>query len=105
MVAAMRGGRPEAIDLLITHGVDVNARDTADETALYCAAKTYFKHEVSYPAASFDAVVRTLLAHGANPNLPTRTGDTVIKLMRREYRPDLVALMLTYSKKLQGSKR
>lgn len=70
---AVRGGNPEAVDLLIAHGADVNAADKFGMTALWLAV------DENKPL-----LVETLLRANADPNAPTTFGSSpLICALRR----------------------
>jgi len=80
----------KTVDVLLEHGVDVNAQDQTGNTALINAiSPTADPSERSKSAT----LVRKLLAHRADPNLPNRFGATPLHVAHGENRPDLVALL------------
>jgi ankyrin repeat protein len=81
---------PNAVKLLLEWGADVNAKGNWGETALYKAI-----YEARSPAhdTALISSIRQLLAHGANPNLACRNGNTPLRLAQSKKRHDLVALL------------
>jgi len=84
--------RPKTAGALIEHGVDVNAQVGGGFTALSWAV---FESRTDNPSErSKDTnIVRQLLAHGANPNVPGPNGLTPLQMAHNSNRPDLVALL------------
>jgi len=77
--AALALGRnPETILLLIAHGADPNARQTAGYTALFSAA-----------AANRRDLAEILIAHGADPSLQNDFGQTAAKFARERNHTEL----------------
>ena len=60
--AAVSGGNPELVELLISKGADVNAKGQYDRVALHYANKK--------------GMAKILLAHGATVDAPTNFGET-----------------------------
>jgi ankyrin repeat protein len=84
--------RPKTVEILLNYGVDVNAHDSTAGTALCWVIM--LANRAYLPEQSKDAnLVRKLLAHGADPNLPDRNGKTPLQIARDVSRPDLVVLL------------
>ena len=76
----------KTMDVLLKHRVDVNAQDQRGCTALYFV--------VGFSVRSEDpSIVRKLLAHGANPNLPNNDGMTPLRFAQKYRSPELAALL------------
>ena len=73
LIIASAMGRPEVATLLLDAGADPNAADARGFTAMHRAVRGEADRGVD-PAlrASAPAIVRTLLAHGADPNIRLR---------------------------------
>ena len=96
MHAASQSSYTNSVHQLIVHGAKINGQSNDGESALYCKLKyaTYFGPVTSKTLTDgAREIVSELMACGANPELPTKDGDTAIKLALRKNRPDLVALM------------
>lgn len=79
----------ETVRLLLKNGAEVNAQAYDGETALHEAVQS-----IESPSEKANKnILRQLLAHGANPNLTTKSGDTPLKLAQSQERPNLVALL------------
>lgn len=79
---AARTGQVATIDTWLKNGVPVNTRDNNGDTALMIAV-----------AHQQVAVVKKLLAMGADPSLINRHGQTAMELARGLQRPDLVEML------------
>jgi ankyrin repeat protein len=83
---------PKTVDILLNHGVDVNALDQDGFSILLWVVLT--SPMVDPSGRSTDAIiVRQLLAHGAASNLPDMNGRTPLRIAHANKRPDLVALL------------
>lgn len=93
MVAAVYS--PEAIDLLLKHGADINER-TNKGTAILSAARYRGVYETSIigeeDLSRRSNVVARLLDKGANANDRDEDGRTPLMLMSMEHRPDRIIL-------------
>jgi ankyrin repeat protein len=83
---------PETVDVLLNHGVNVNAQDADGDTALFWVVMTAYAANPSKGSRDAD-LVRHLLAHGADPNLPGLVGQTPLQMAHDSNRSDLVALL------------
>jgi ankyrin repeat protein len=85
LIAAIEGGAsPEIVALLLAHEADVKARDQVEATALHAAVR-----------ARDTAVVRQLIASGADPNAAQNNGETPLQTARYNGAPEeLVAALL-----------
>jgi ankyrin repeat protein len=82
--------RPKTLDILLEHGANVNAMNESNESVLR-VAMTYSISSLSkdnYP----ETVIAKLLAHGADPNLPDKQGQTTLQSAQRYY-PQFAALL------------
>lgn len=79
---AARIGEVATIDTWLNKGVPVNTRDGSGDTALMIAV-----------ANQQVAVVKKLLARGADPTLVNRNGKTALELARGLQRSDLVEML------------
>ena len=79
---AARTGQVATIDAWLSNGLPVNTRDDSDDTALMIAV-----------AHQQPAVVKKLLAQGADPALINRKGQTALDLARGLQRSDLVDML------------
>jgi len=84
----------EKVDILLAHGAQVNARSPEGATPLEAAVFT-----AVLMLGTNDGVIK-LLACGANPNLKTKCGQTLLQLIERASQmtdkpsdPELVALL------------
>jgi ankyrin repeat protein len=71
-----------AIDLLLAHGSDPNARDTSGWTALHLGA-----------AFGYGTIVKSLVSHGANLNLPDSHGKTPLCLALDKHQDSVAAYL------------
>jgi ankyrin repeat protein len=83
--------RTKTVYVLLKHGVDVNAQNDGG-TALLWAVFASSAVDPSERTKSAN-IVRQLLAHGADPNLPGMGGETPLQMAREGNSPDLVALL------------
>jgi hypothetical protein len=83
---------PGTTEVLLKHRVDVNAQDAHGVTALSCVVFTSYAENPHERSKSAN-LVRQLLAHGADPNLPGIVGKTPLQIADDNNRPDLVALL------------
>jgi uncharacterized protein len=74
------GKNPSAIELLISHGADVNAAQTGGFTPIFSAA-----------AANRIDLVEMLMEHGANPHYESEQGKTPADFAREHGHADLAA--------------
>jgi len=79
----------ETLDVLLAHGVNVNAKGYSDCSPLYWAMHSAMDELPSEDKETAN-IVLALLAHGADPNLPDGGGTL---LQQAVTRPDLVALL------------
>ena len=79
--AASKGNK-EAIELLLTHGADVNERNSYGLTPLHFAA-----------AAGDKEIIELLLAHGADVNAATKDGKTPADIAANYKYQDVVDLL------------
>ncbi len=80
---AVMGDQPQVIELLMEHGVDINAALTQDVTALHLAVKE-----------DVVAALRFLLAHGAKAETCDKKGWTALHIAARDGKAQAVTLML-----------
>jgi ankyrin repeat protein len=78
------GGRPEAVDLILRAGADVNARDIRGMTPLMWAVAT----DRPQPA-----IVRLLIEHGADPLVRSSVGESAVDWARKFNHPAILAVM------------
>jgi ankyrin repeat protein len=76
-------GNVDLVNMLLTHGADVNARDPRLQTALHIAA---LGRDLE--------CLRILIDHGANINAQTRSGETPLVCAVLQEFPDGVQLLL-----------
>ena len=70
---AAYNNNPQTINLLIDHGLDVNAQDKNGNTPLHCA-KSFLKEN--------PRVIKTLLGRGAAPNIRNKEGKLYSEITR-----------------------
>lgn len=80
--------------ILLKHGAVANRRDGAERDPLLYIAVLYCTSPNDSIAKD---IIRQLLAHGADPNLPGAQGDTALLFAQRNHHPALVALLKQYS--------
>lgn len=83
---------PEATDFLIDQGIEVNAQDSLGQTALYVLISSRAEH-TNADEAEILAMAESLLAAGADPNLPSERGETAITVAERDGNESLVQLL------------
>eukprot|EP01127_Copromyxa_protea_P016708 TRINITY_DN5008_c0_g1_i1.p1 TRINITY_DN5008_c0_g1~~TRINITY_DN5008_c0_g1_i1.p1 ORF type:complete len:866 (-),score=173.61 TRINITY_DN5008_c0_g1_i1:42-2639(-) len=76
------------LDLFCKQGAEVNAVNSAGETALFKATKNDIMRKV---------LLSNLMARGADPRKKTERGDIILHYAARTGRADLVRLILSYS--------
>ncbi len=87
LIDAVSFGYPEVVHLLLTRGADVDKANSNGETPVWSAAQAplsgYNDNDATAPPtpaqraawkATYVAILRDLLAHGANPNTSSKTG-------------------------------
>lgn len=77
---AAGGSSAAVIPLLVDAGADIDAQSDDGTTALYQALKNNTRSRL--------AIIRALLERGADPTIPTATGDTTLAAVREVGRPD-----------------
>ncbi|MCW3053986.1 MAG: putative ankyrin repeat-containing protein [Chthonomonadales bacterium] len=84
----------KTLDVLLEHGVDVNAKvHSAGGSPLFWAVDSSDSPTASPDEGAAQKTVQRLLAHGADPNLPGRKGRTPLQIAQRYHRSDIVALL------------
>src|SRR5215468_11113657 len=78
----------DVIQLLLSHGANVNAVDSDGETALHYAARA--------DSASVE-IVRILLQKGADVNVRDHDGTTALMKVIQKERPELALLLLEHN--------
>lgn len=86
---ALEMGRPETVGILLDQGAKADAQDSYGEPLLFLAMQNN----------KSTVVVRLLLEHGAEPNLPGKEGKTPLQLARQSKRFDLIALLKQHGAK------
>lgn len=103
LMAASYRGHVATVKFLIAKGAQVNAQDRKGETALIRAVKgEYIDRLEALPGSptliraageDLDRTVRVLLAAGANPNLPSKDGQTALAHATARGKTDLLRLL------------
>ncbi|MBV9470791.1 MAG: ankyrin repeat domain-containing protein, partial [Abitibacteriaceae bacterium] len=83
-LAAQQKRRLTAIQLLLSHGANVNVRDERGWTPLMGALQIYYEGNEPNPVIAL-APIRLLLAHGANVNARAKDGTTALLLAHKEH--------------------
>ena len=87
LTMACRLGDLEAVQILVRNGADVNLFDKQDENALIAATTNIVENRPE--------IMRYLLAHGANPNLPSpSSGESAFFAALRIGDPDLLSILI-----------
>lgn len=109
-------GRPQTVQLLLEHGANINQQDILGMTPLMQSVmpnrgdmtRLLLDHgaSVSIETRSGDSalhmavwyeidksIIRQLLAHGANPNLADKKGETPLLLAQKQSHSDIVKLL------------
>lgn len=84
LIDAVTSGDPERIRQSLETATDLDAVDAAGRTALTVATD---RHALS--------TVRLLLAHGADPNVKSGSGETPLRIAQRKNFDDIAALLLS----------
>jgi ankyrin repeat protein len=85
----------EAVRVLLEHNVDVNAQDLSGETPLYA-----FLTSSGPSPEEMVNMVRRLLEHGADTNIPNHDHATALHLVSSSGRPEVARLLLSYGAKV-----
>lgn len=94
LTAAARQGQVDTVELLLSHGADVNARTSDGQSALYAAGEKV-RSDDQTGAARRMAIMRLLLAKNANVSLQRRRYKTTA-LHAHAKEADAVALLIEH---------
>ena len=86
----------KTVGLLLDHGANVNYQDVAGGSALENSVMGAWGDDDVIGKAGDDekiAIIRQLLAHGADPNLPDTYGTTPLKFAEQHRSPEIAALL------------
>jgi hypothetical protein len=89
LMLAVSYNRDGMVDCLLKSGANVNAQGAKGETAL-CDA-LYRDYDTN--------IAEHLLAHGANPNIATDSGENALSIARKEEHSDFIHLLLQHGAK------
>ena len=84
LMEATDGCHLPMVRLLLQHGAQVNAQDGEGNTALRFVVG-FDRDDAS--------IIRELIAHGANPGLANKQGETPLSIAREHNPPEIVALL------------
>jgi hypothetical protein len=88
LLAAVKCDRPRTVALLLSHGGNVNAQDWLGLTPLY-----WIVAQVVVGRGDKE-ILGALLAHGAEPNIADKHGQTPLMIAQKYKRLDVVALLV-----------
>jgi len=83
LVAAVRGGFRTLVELLITHGADINRCGPGGEPALFDACRT-----------GSGPVVKALIDNGADVDMSTPDGQTALSIAQKNGRDEVVRMLM-----------
>jgi len=94
LICAAGSHNVKTLDVLLEHGVDVNAKGyAASGSPLFWAVDSSDSPTASPDKHAAQKTVQRLLAHGADPNVPGRKGRTLLQIAQRYSRSDIVTLL------------
>jgi hypothetical protein len=99
LFCAVAAWYPKTVRVLLDYGANTNAINTYGDTPLHWVVQVYCSSNTGHGITDATEILPQLVAHGANPNLPNKTGVTGIQIAQRNHRPDLVALLRQYGAK------
>ena len=85
----------EAVQVLLEHNVDINSQSIYGDTPLYGTLTGYGQDEKAVPI-----IIRRLLEHGADPNIPRVSHRTPLHEASSSGRLEVVRLLLSYGAKV-----
>ena len=85
----------EAIQILLDHGVDIDSQSITNKTPLYDLLSSR-----SSSSEGMVDVIRRLLEHGADTNIPDHRQSTALHLASSSGWPEVARLLLSYGAKV-----